>query len=119
MKKTIKMEKMINFGWLINDVLWAIKPRNQKIVNELENLINEKTELGFTKDEFIKEFVLISRLFSVRPIEQYNEVDYFILSFCNDVYDMVMFKSNNFNLSQRIKDFDILNEKYNKINSVD
>ena len=109
-----KRRKMLEFGWLVNDALWAIKPRNEKIVNELKELIKNKTELGFTKDEFINELVLSTKLFSIRPIEKYNVIDNFIFSFCKEVYDAVIFKSNNFNLEQRFLDFDLLTDDFYK-----
>ena len=118
--ETIK--KIIDFGSLLHDVLWTEKLKNEKLVNELKELILFKKQLDFTKEEFIQEVFLDDTLFPHIPVENYDEIQDYMFTFFLDSYDAVINK-NDFTvivyLEERIDEFHLmLDEKYGVDNVV-
>jgi hypothetical protein len=123
MKNTMTINQ---FGDLLYDVLWVKKSKNKKIVKELENLIINKTKFDFTKEEFIDGYLFTDTdlgdgdILSFRPREQYDEISDFILTFFEDSYEAVTFKSTGHQtviaLKLIISDFHLLiQEKYKQL----
>jgi hypothetical protein len=111
MIKDEKIKKINEFGSLIYDVLWTEKSKNKKVLKKLKDLINSKTKLDFKKEEFINEFFFDDSLFPPKPIEDFDNVEMFELTFFEDSYDAVIME-NDFTvivlLEERIADFHLL-----------
>ena len=111
MIKDEKIKKINEFGSLIYDVLWTEKSKNKKVLNKLKDLINSKKKLDFKKEEFINEFFFDDSLFPSTPIEDFDNVEMFELTFFEDSYDAVVMENDFtviFLLEERIADFHLL-----------
>jgi hypothetical protein len=106
-----KIKSIYEFGGLIYDVLWTEKSKNKKVLNKLKYLINNKTKLDFKKEEFIQQYFFDDSLFPPKPIEDFDNVEMFELTFFEDSYDAVIME-HDFTvmilLEERITDFHLL-----------
>ena len=98
----MEKEKEINeFGDLLYNVLWSQKPK--PFIKKLEKMIIEKKQFSFSKEEFIKTYLVKSK----RGMS--DKLDFFQLDFFNDSYDAVTFRTTDYSnillLRERLLEF--------------
>ena len=105
----MEKEKELNeFGDLLYNVLWAQKPK--LFIKRLEKMIIEKKQFSFSKEEFIKTYLIKSKRIGMK-----DKLGFFQLDFFNDSFDAVTFRTTDYSnillLRERLLEFkEIINQ---------